>query len=157
MPHALGGVHCRALGNPYRPAAGQIGSTLPAYHAWLRDALRDPASAQMQALGEICDAAELGPVELACWCEDPALCHASIVAKAVHRHLKVKAPLPEVAERAQIIGRLESAHPHVAELKRGFAMDFLRGPCIVVYADDPAHGKLPEQFESWPLLVRPRV
>jgi hypothetical protein len=147
MHHGAGGEHLRALGNPWRPTQGP-GSTLDRYRTWLDSSLQTN-TAQYRALARICAAAEQGAVELACWCNDPSTCHASIVRERVLAHLQVRARDRELhgdLDHPALLSRFRASLGAEAAQCR-LRSHITRGLTIEVRTDLP----LPASFEGVPV------
>lgn len=94
------------LHNPFQGLSKE--EALARYRVWLRDAIRDPASAQARELVRLAElVAADAEVTLLCWCAttpaglratDPHICHAQIVAgiiEKVSRRIKGEVEPPE--------------------------------------------------------------
>lgn len=94
MPHPGAAQHLRGLGNPYRPSESDApGSTLPRYTQLLKQHLMTTDASPMRRDFALLVAharaqEQSAELQLGCWCADPKMCHARIVARALRAQLE---------------------------------------------------------------------
>lgn len=145
----------RALGNPFRVAAGdEPGAASAQFRSWLWERLQAQDAGVLAALERIEALAAAGGVELACWCRGARTCHAHVIVRCV----KWRAELALRARLDQLPRTSVDAAPYVHDAARARGFTHHRDMLAAVISDpDPDDVREAADRDQLDALVDERI